>query len=319
MPLKTITFPGQGSQKITMGKSLAEQSVVAKNTFAEIDDALGEKLSQLMFEGDSDVLNLSKNTQPALMAHSLALVRVLEQEFGTKIESIADALVGHSLGEYSALIAAGVFSLADGARLLRLRGQAMQQAVPKNIGAMAAILGLEFEQITEIAKQATQSDNDFCTLANDNCSGQLVISGHKSAVERAMDLAKAQGAKRALLLPVSVPSHCALMRPAADKMQEALEGVLIQTPKIPVFANISTEVANNIDTIKQDLIAQLCGRVRFRETITKLANLGHESFTEIGTGKVLTGLVKRIAPEANLFNIENIADIESFLKAQDSN
>ena len=190
MALKTITFPGQGSQKTGMGKSLAEQSVVAKNTFAEIDDALGEKLSQLMFEGDADVLNLSENTQPALMAHSLALIRVIEQEFGTKIETIADAFVGHSLGEYSALIAAGAFSLADGARLLRLRGQAMQQAVPKNIGAMAAILGLEFEQVAKIAEQATQSDNDFCTLANDNCSGQLVISGHKSAVERAMGFGK---------------------------------------------------------------------------------------------------------------------------------
>ncbi len=311
-------FPGQGSQQIGMGKQLSEQSAVAKEVFAEIDDALEQKLSDLMFTGSIADLSVSENTQPALMAHSMAIIRVIEKQFAIPIETISQALVGHSLGEYSALAAAGVFSLTDAAKLLRLRGQAMQQAVVFGEGAMAAILGLEVEIIEKITEEASSSPDNFCTLANDNSSGQAVISGHINAVTHALELAKIHGAKRTVTLPVSVPSHCKLMQPAADIMRDAFEKVQFNSPKLPVFANFSMQATTETSQIKVDLVKQLCFRVRFRETIVNLANDGHILFAEIGTNKVLSGLVKRIVPNCKIYTISNLQDIENFLHSQQS-
>ena len=315
MPNRIFMFPGQGSQMVGMGLKLKQESKIAAELFAQIDDALGQKLSNLMFEGPAETLGISENTQPALMAHSLAVIRVIEREFALPIENLVGGLVGHSLGEYSALTAAGVLDVATTAKLLRLRGQAMQQAVPQGVGAMAAIIGLGSDMVTKITEQATESDDDFCTLANDNSAEQVVISGHKQAVERAMALCKEAGAKRALPLPVSVPSHCKLMQPAAEQMAQAFADATFSAGKLPVYANISTESSDDSKLIQDALIQQLCGRVRFRETIEKLS-ANHQEFVEIGTGKVLCGLVKRIASDSTQLNLgADMAQIETFIKA----
>lgn len=283
-------FPGQGAQTIGMGKALADAYPAAAQVFEEVNEALGEDLSALIWEGDIDALTLTQNAQPALMATSIAALRALEAE-GAGIAR-ASFVAGHSLGEYSALCAAGALSVADTARLLRTRGQAMQSAVPVGVGAMAALLGLDFEAVTEIAGEA--AGEDVCQAANDNDPGQVVVSGHVAAVERAVELAKAKGAKRAVMLPVSAPFHCALMAPAADVMKDALAGVEIKAPVVPVVANVRAEGVTDPDEIRALLIAQVTGAVRWRESVAWMAGQGVTEMWEIGAGKALSGMVRRI-------------------------
>ena len=287
---RAFVFPGQGAQTIGMGKALADAYPEAKAVFEEVDEALGEKLSALIWEGEQDELTLTQNAQPALMATSLAAMRALEAE-GVSVEA-ASYVAGHSLGEYSALAAAGSLSIADTARLLRTRGQAMQAAVPVGVGAMAALLGLDFAAATEVAEVAAQGD--VCQAANDNDPGQVVVSGHKAAVERAVDLAKEKGAKRAVLLPVSAPFHCALMQPAAEAMAEALSHVDIAAPKVPVVANVVASGVTNPATIRSLLVDQVTGSVRWRESVAWMAGEGVTEIYEIGAGKALSGMVRRI-------------------------
>ena len=287
---RAFVFPGQGAQTIGMGKALADAYPEAKAVFEEVDEALGEKLSALIWEGEQDELTLTQNAQPALMATSLAAMRALEAE-GVSVEA-ASYVAGHSLGEYSALAAAGSLSIADTARLLRTRGQAMQAAVPVGVGAMAALLGLDFAAATEVAEAAAQGD--VCQAANDNDPGQVVVSGHKAAVERAVDLAKEKGAKRAVLLPVSAPFHCALMQPAAEAMAEALSHVDIAAPKVPVVANVVASGVTNPATIRSLLVDQVTGSVRWRESVAWMAGEGVTEIYEIGAGKALSGMVRRI-------------------------
>jgi [acyl-carrier-protein] S-malonyltransferase len=301
-----LVFPGQGSQSLGMGRTLAAQFRSAKDVFAEVDEALRQKLSTLMWEGTAEDLALTTNTQPALMAVSMAVVRVLQAEAGLDVAKAA-FVAGHSLGEYSALTAAGSLSLSDTARLLRIRGDAMQKAVPVGVGAMAAILGLDFEAVAELAKEAAAAD--ICEAANDNGGGQVVVSGHVAAVERAMKLASERGAKRAILLPVSAPFHCALMQPAADAMQEALSEVKIIAPKAPLVANIHAASTTNIDQIRHGLVAQVVGTVRWRESVQYMAQKSVETFYELGAGKVLGGLIKRISAEAHNKNISTPEDV----------
>ena len=290
-----FTFPGQGSQSVGMGHSLTQHYAVARQVFEEIDDALGQKLSTIIFEGPEDQLTLTANAQPALMAVSMALLRVLEQE-GFDLTRHASCVAGHSLGEYSALAAAGAFSIADTARLLRIRGNAMQKSVAPGEGAMAALLGLDFEAANAVAQEAAQ--DDVCQAANDNGGGQVVISGTKAAIDRAVDIAKAKGARRAVLLSVSAPFHCALMAPAAEAMREALAQVEIHTPKVPLFANVHAAPVTDPKLIYEGLVAQVTGTVRWRESVAAMAQSGVTLFVELGAGKVLTGLVKRIAEQA---------------------
>jgi [acyl-carrier-protein] S-malonyltransferase len=285
-------FPGQGSQFIGMGKDLAAAFPDARDVFAEIDDALSQKLSALMFDGAESDLNLTANTQPALMAVSMAVVRVLEKQGGVDIVQACKFVAGHSLGEYSALTAAGAFALSDTARLLRIRGTAMQEAVPVGVGAMAAILGLDFEDVKEIA--ATASKDGVCAAANDNAPGQVVVSGHKGAVDAAIALATAKGAKRAIALPVSAPFHCALMEPAAKRMEEALAATAINAPVVPVVANVTASGVTDPDEIRKLLVEQVTGRVRWRESVSWMKEQGVTDMIELGAGKVLSGLVKRI-------------------------
>lgn len=287
---RAFVFPGQGAQTIGMGKALAEAYPAAKAVFDEVDEALGEKLSDLIWEGSQDDLTLTQNAQPALMATSLAAMRALEAE-GVGIEA-ASYVAGHSLGEYSALAAAGALTIADTARLLRTRGQAMQAAVPVGVGAMAALLGLDFEAARGIA--AAACDGEICQAANDNDPGQVVVSGHKGAVERAIVLAKEKGAKRAVLLPVSAPFHCALMGPAAEAMAEALSHVEITAPKVPVVANVIAEAVNDPATIRSLLVDQVTGSVRWRESVLWMAQHEVTELWEIGAGKALSGMVRRI-------------------------
>lgn len=287
---RAFVFPGQGAQTIGMGRALAEAYPAAKAVFDEVDAALGEKLSALIWEGDIATLTLTQNAQPALMATSLAAMRALEVE-GIGIDHAA-FVAGHSLGEYSALCAAGALSLSDTARLLRIRGRAMQEAVPVGVGAMAALLGLNFEQAAEVAAEAAQGE--VCQAANDNDPAQVVVSGHKGAVERALDIAKARGAKRALLLPVSAPFHCALMQPAAAVMAEALAAVTVSAPKVPVVVNVRAEAVTEPDRIRALLVAQVTGSVRWRESVQWMAGAGVAEFWEIGAGKALSGMIKRI-------------------------
>ncbi|MBL9057314.1 MAG: ACP S-malonyltransferase [Rhodobacteraceae bacterium] len=287
---RAFVFPGQGAQTIGMGRALAEAYPAAKAVFDEVDAALGEKLSALIWEGDIATLTLTQNAQPALMATSLAAMRALEVE-GIGIDHAA-FVAGHSLGEYSALCAAGALSLPDTARLLRIRGRAMQEAVPVGVGAMAALLGLNFEQAAEVAAEAAQGE--VCQAANDNDPAQVVVSGHKGAVERALDIAKARGAKRALLLPVSAPFHCALMQPAAAVMAEALAAVTVSAPKVPVVVNVRAEAVTEPDRIRALLVAQVTGSVRWRESVQWMAGAGVTEFWEIGAGKALSGMIKRI-------------------------
>ena len=287
---RALVFPGQGAQSIGMGKALADAYPAAKAIFDEVDEALGENLSALIWEGDQDVLTLTQNAQPALMATSLAAMRALEAE-GV---SVADAafVAGHSLGEYSALAAAGAISVADTARLLRKRGLAMQEAVPVGIGAMAALLGLDFAAASEVAAEAAQGE--VCQAANDNDPTQVVISGHKDAVERALPIAKERGARRAMLLPVSAPFHCALMQPAAEVMQAALAEVEIKNPVVPLVANVRAEAVSDPDVIRALLVEQVTGSVRWRESVLWMAGQGVDDIWEIGAGKALCGMIRRI-------------------------
>ena len=290
--MRAFVFPGQGAQTIGMGRALADAYPAARAVFQEVDEALGEKLSALIWDGDIETLTLTRNAQPALMATSVAALRALEAE-GFAVTDAA-FVAGHSLGEYSALCAAGAISLSDTARLLCIRGTAMQEAVPVGVGAMAAILGLDFAAVDEIAREA--AGDEVCQAANDNDPAQVVISGHKAAVERAAALAKERGAKRALMLPVSAPFHCALMQPAATVMADALAGVDIHEPAVPLIANVRAEPVTMPGAIRQFLVEQVTGSVRWRESVQFMADQGVTEFWEIGAGKALSGMIKRIAP-----------------------
>jgi len=313
MSTKVFTFPGQGSQAVGMGRDLADAFPEARAVFAEVDDALGENLSQIMFEGPDETLRLTENAQPALLAVSMAVIRVLDAR-GVSLADTAAYVAGHSLGEYSALCAAGTFSLGDAARLLQIRGRAMQQAVPVGQGAMAALLGLDMDAIRAIAAEA--AEGQVCEVANDNAPGQVVISGHAEAVERAMALAKERGAKRALPLPVSAPFHCSLMQPAADAMAEALAGVTMNAPAVPLVANVTARPLSDPDEIRARLVEQVTCMVRWTESVAWLTSEGGATeLVELGAGKVLTGLAKRIAPGAAATAINTPADIEAFAAA----
>jgi len=307
---RAFVFPGQGSQAVGMGKDLSDNSSVARDVFDEVNEALSQNLSGLMFDGPIEDLTLTFNAQPALMAASVAVVRVLEKEFDIKVSENGSYVAGHSLGEYSALAAAGTLSLSDTAKLLKLRGEAMQRAVPVGIGAMAAIMGAEFSTIEEIAAEAAQGE--VCTAANDNADGQVVISGHKGAVERAMENAKERGIKRAIPLPVSAPFHCPLMQPAADEMEAALAGTTFNIPSVPVITNVSADAISDPDQLRSQLVEQITGRVRWRESVLKMGELGVTQLTELGTGRVLGGLVRRINKEIRGYSIQTMADIEVF-------
>jgi [acyl-carrier-protein] S-malonyltransferase len=303
---RAFIFPGQGAQTIGMGRALAAAYPAAKAVFDEVDEALGEALSTLIWEGSIEDLTLTANAQPALMATSIAAMRALESE-GVSITDAA-FVAGHSLGEYSALAAAGALTLSDTARLLRIRGRAMQAAVPVGVGAMAALLGLDFATASEVALEAAQGE--ICQAANDNDPGQVVVSGHRAAVERALDIAKARGAKRAILLPVSAPFHCALMQPAADVMAQALAEVTILSPRVPIVANVRAEAVSDPDTIRALLVEQVTGSVRWRESIGWMEVQGVTSYWEVGAGKALSGMVKRISKGAETLAIgtpENVA------------
>ena len=310
---RAFVFPGQGSQAVGMGRDLADAFPVARHVFQEIDDALGQKLSTLMFEGPDDQLTLTENAQPALMAVSLAVVRVLESEGGFDLTKAGAFVAGHSLGEYSALAAARTFTLSDTARLLKLRGQSMQKAVPVGQGAMAALLGADFEQAVEIAAAAAQGD--VCAAANDNAPGQVVVSGHKAAVDRAIVIATERGIKRAILLPVSAPFHCSLMQPAADDMAAALAKVTMSVPVLPLIANVTATQVVDPATIRDLLVAQVTGTVRWRESVLYMKAQGVDSVVELGAGKVLSGLAKRIDKELVGQSVGSPADIEAFLKS----
>jgi [acyl-carrier-protein] S-malonyltransferase len=290
-----FTFPGQGSQTVGMGKALADAFPVARAVFDEVDAALGEKLSTVIWEGPAETLQLTQNAQPALMAMSMATLRVLEGE-GILVAKDAAFVAGHSLGEYSALAAAGSLSITDTARLLRTRGLAMQKAVPVGAGAMAALLGLDYDTAVAVAEEAAQGE--VCQAANDNGGGQVVVSGDKAAVDRAVEIAKTKGAKRAMLLPVSAPFHCRLMQPAADAMTQALAGVTINKPAVPLVSNVLASAITDPDEIRKRLVEQVTGTVRWRESVAWMASQGVTHFIEIGAGKVLSGLVKRIADGA---------------------
>jgi [acyl-carrier-protein] S-malonyltransferase len=295
---KAFVFPGQGSQAVGMGKALAEAFTPARQVFAEVDEALHQKLSVLMFEGPEAELTLTANAQPALMATSLAVLRVLEAEAGLDLGRDAAFVAGHSLGEYSALAAAGSFSIPDAARLLRRRGEAMQQAVPVGVGAMAALIGLDLDGAVEVAKAAAEQTGEVCAVANDNGGGQVVISGTKVAVDAAIEIAKSKGVRRAVPLAVSAPFHCPLMQPAANAMAVALAEVEIKRPKTPLVANVLAAAIEDPKEIRQRLVAQVTGTVRWRESVTYMAAHGIDTFIELGSGKVLTGLLKRIVADA---------------------
>jgi [acyl-carrier-protein] S-malonyltransferase len=307
---RAFIFPGQGSQAVGMGKALAEAFPQARAVFDEVDAALSQKLSTVMWEGPTEELTLTANAQPALMAMSMAVVRVLEAEAGLELRRDAAFVAGHSLGEYSALAAAGSLKIDDAARLLRIRGDAMQNATPVGVGAMAALLGLEVEVAAEVAREAAQGE--VCDVANDNGSGQVVVSGNKSAVERAMALAQGRGAKRAIMLPVSAPFHCALMAPAAEAMREALGKVGVAAPIVPVVANVKAGPVTSPDEIRDALVRQVTATVRWRESVAFMAAQGVTTFHEIGAGKVLTGLVKRIAAGASATAIGTPEDVAAF-------
>jgi [acyl-carrier-protein] S-malonyltransferase len=313
---KAFVFPGQGSQTVGMGRALAETYPEARAVFAAVDDALSQKLSDIMWDGPEDELTLTENAQPALMAVSIATLRVLEAR-GLVLADAASHVAGHSLGEYTALTAAGALQLEDTARLLKLRGQAMQRAVPVGVGAMAALLGLDFDAVAEIAAEAASndsaSDGEICAAANDNANGQVVISGHAAAVARACDLAKERGAKRAMELPVSAPFHCALMQPAADEMQAALAETEISTPTVPVIANVTAAAVSDADTIRGLLVQQVTGSVRWRESMIWAADNGVTELIELGAGKVLTGMAKRIDTRLAATALNTPEDIETFL------
>jgi [acyl-carrier-protein] S-malonyltransferase len=310
--MRAFIFPGQGSQSVGMGKALADASPAAREVFQEVDDALGQKLFRLMTEGPEDQLTLTENAQPAIMANAIATLRVLEKEGGVTLAGKADYVAGHSLGEYSALCAAGAFDLATTARLLKTRGQAMQAAVPVGVGAMAALLGADIDTAQKLADAA--AEGEVCTVANDNDPSQVVISGHKGAVERAVALVKDYGIKRGVLLPVSAPFHCPLMQPAADAMAEALGTNPPAAPLVPVVANVTASPASDADTIRDLLVQQVTGRVRWRESVGAMEDIGVGQFVEFG-GKVLGPMVKRSASgEVEVTSVISMDDIEALLK-----
>ena len=308
---QAFVFPGQGSQAVGMGQALAEAHPEARDVFAAVNEALGQDLSGLMANGPADELTLTENAQPALMAVSMAVIRVLEAR-GLNLAGAASYVAGHSLGEYAALTAAGALELEDTARLLKLRGQAMQRAVPVGVGAMAALLGLDFDAVAEIANEVSGA-NEICGAANDNANGQVVISGHAGAVARACDLAKERGAKRAMELPVSAPFHCSLMQPAADEMAAALADTKISVPVVPVIANVTAEATSDPETIRKLLVEQVTGSVRWRESMIWAADKGVTELVEIGSGKVLTGMAKRIDGRLSAKALNTPEDIEAFL------
>ena len=309
--MRAFLFPGQGSQSVGMGKALAEASAAARDVFGEVDEALGQHLFRLMSEGPDEELKLTENAQPAIMANALCVFRSLTKEGGVSLEKAAHFVAGHSLGEYSALAAAGSFDLATTAKLLKLRGQAMQRAVPVGEGAMAALLGADLDLAQRIA--ATAAEGEVCEVANDNDPSQVVISGHTGAIDRAIEVAKEMGAKRAIALPVSAPFHCSLMQPAADAMAEALGKVEIAAPAVPLFANVTAAATADPDAIRDQLVQQVTGMVRWRESIANMAAAGVEEFVELG-GKVLGPMVKRIAPDAKVISVVTIEDIEAIAK-----
>lgn len=310
--MRAFIFPGQGSQAVGMGKALAEASAAAREVFQEVDEALGQHLSALMFDGPADELTLTANAQPAIMANAIATLRVLEKEGGLKLVDKADYVAGHSLGEYSALCAAGALDLATTALLLRHRGEAMQAAVPVGVGAMAALLGADLTIAQKIAEAAAQGE--VCTVANDNDPSQVVISGAKAAIDRAIEIAKDYGAKRAIALPVSAPFHCPLMQPAADAMEKALAEARIDTPLVAVFANVTAQPVSDVDTIRKLLVEQVTGMVRWRESVINMADTGVERFVEFG-GKVLSPMVKRIVPDVDASSVISMEDIEALAKS----
>ena len=309
--MRAFLFPGQGSQTVGMGAALAEASRAARDVFDEVDEALGQNLFRLMCEGPDDKLKLTENAQPAIMANSVAVFAALTKEGRVDLAKAANFVAGHSLGEYSALCAAGSFDLATTAKLLKLRGQAMQRAVPVGEGAMAALLGADLALARRIAEAAAQGE--VCTVANDNDPSQVVLSGHKGAIDRAIEMAKEMGAKRAVPLPVSAPFHCPLMQPAADAMQDALSYVVVDDPAVPVFANVTAQPENDPDIIRNLLVEQVTGMVRWRESVGNMFDAGVEEFVELG-GKVLGPMVKRIAPDAKVTSIVSIEDIEALAK-----
>ncbi|PHQ70902.1 MAG: [acyl-carrier-protein] S-malonyltransferase [Sneathiella sp.] len=314
---RAFVFPGQGSQVVGMGKELSECFSVARDVFEEVNDSLGQNLSRLMFEGPIEELTLTENAQPALMAVSLAVMRVFEKDGGMELPKAAKFVAGHSLGEYSALTAAGALTISEAAKLLKARGLAMQQAVPVGVGAMAALLGLDIGPVEEVVAEAEKAsiDGGICVAANDNADGQVVLSGHKAAVEAAIEIAKEKGAKRAMLLPVSAPFHCPLMQPAADAMAEKLGSVTIAPPRVPLVANITASQVSDPDTIRQLLVDQVTGRVRWRESVLYMGEQGVTDLVELGVGKVLTGMVRRINREMTGTAVQTPADIDAFLKS----
>jgi len=314
---KAFVFPGQGSQAVGMGLELKQSFAAAREVFEEVDDALGQKLSKLMAEGPIETLTLTENAQPALMAVSLAVLRVLQAEGGLDLPARVAFVAGHSLGEYSALAAAGTFTVAEAARLLRLRGQAMQSAVPVGVGAMAAMLGLELAVAEEVAKEAAlapDGSRQVCEPANDNAPGQVVLSGHKAAVERAIEIAKGKGGRRSILLPVSAPFHCALMQPAADAMAEALAKATLRPPAVPLVANVTAQPTAEPSLIRRQLVEQVTGRVRWRESVLVMKAAEVDTLIELGAGKVLSGLARRIDPEVNGIACGTPAEVEAVLK-----
>lgn len=311
-----FVFPGQGSQDVGMGRDLAQTFASAREVFDEVDDALGQKLSQIMWEGPKETLTLTENAQPALMAVSMAVMRVLEREHGFKLQDKVKFVAGHSLGEYSALAAAGAFSLADAARLLKLRGQAMQAAVPVGQGAMTALLGVGIDVARKVAEEAAQGD--VCQVANDNEPTQVVLSGAKVALDRVPEIGKAHGVRRAVPLPVSAPFHCALMQPAADAMRDALAKVTVNAPAVPVVANVLASPISDPEEIKKRLVEQVTGTVRWRECVTYMTANGITDVYEIGAGKVLAGLAKRIDSALNASSVGTPADIEAALSRLNS-
>ena len=305
--MRAFIFPGQGSQTVGMGAALASASRVARDVFDEVDEALGQKLFSLMRDGPDEELRLTENAQPAIMAHSIAVFRTI----GVELADVANFVAGHSLGEYSALCAAGAFDLATSAKLLKLRGQAMQRAVPVGEGAMAALLGADLALAQKIADAAAQ--REVCTVANDNDPSQVVVSGSKAAIDRVVAIAKDMGAKRAVLLPVSAPFHCPLMQPAAEAMRDALGYVVVAQPTVPLFANVTAQPATDPDTIRNQLVEQVTGMVRWRESVANMVDAGVHEFVEIG-GKVLGPMVKRIAPDARVTSVVTIEDVEGLAK-----